>query len=165
MPGIEKLELPVVAEVKDIIKGFKNGKCLGTDLLHPEHLKYNKSDRFIVYLMLLLTTIWTTFIIPSSWLISSITCLFKNIDSRSDAENYRGLSIMSTCSKIIGSLVISRIQDAYEQIISNCQFGFRSNLSTTDATLQNAMNLSSKPLFLCFIDLKAAYDWINRDML
>jgi hypothetical protein len=25
--------------------------------------------------------------------------------------------------------------------------------------------LSSKPLFLCFIDLKAAYDWINRDML
>ena len=37
--------------------------------------------------------------IPSSWLISSITCLFKN------------------------------------------------------------------PLFLCFIDLKAAYDWINRDTL
>ena len=25
--------------------------------------------------------------------------------------------------------------------------------------------MSSQPLFLCFIDLKAAYDWINRDML
>ena len=44
---------------------------------------------------------------------------------------------------------------------------FRSNRSTTDAIfiLQNSINLSSKPLFLCFIDLKAAYDWINRDML
>ena len=117
--------------------------------------------------MLLLTTIWTTFIIPSSWLISSITCLFKNKGSRSEAENYRGLSIMSTCSKILASLVISRIRNAYEMLIMNYQFGFRSNRSTTDAIfiLQNAINLSSKPLFLCFIDLKAAYDWINRDML
>ena len=107
-----------------------------------------------MYLMLLLTTIWTTFILPSSWLISLITCIFKN-------------SIMSTCSKIILAIIISRIRNAYERIISNCQFGFRSNRSTTDAIfiLESSINLSSKPLFLCFIDLKAAYDWINRDML
>ena len=49
--------IPEVNEVHAIMKDFKNGKCLGTDLLHPEHLKYNKSDRFMVYLMLLLTTI------------------------------------------------------------------------------------------------------------
>ena len=58
--------IPDIAEVKDIIKGFKNGKYLGTDFLHPEHLTYNESNRFVVYLMLLLTTIWTTFVIPSS---------------------------------------------------------------------------------------------------
>jgi exonuclease III len=158
---------PEIEEVQEILKGFKNGKCLGTDLLHPEHLKYNKSNRFLVCLMLLMTTIWTTCVIPSSWLVSSITCLFKNKGSRSDAANYRGLSIMSTCSKLLASLIISRIRKAYEAIISNCQFGFRSNRSTTDAIfiLQNAINLSDKPLFLCFIDLKAAYDWIDRDML
>ena len=159
--------IPEVDEVQKIMKEFKNGRCQGTDLLHTEHLKYNNSNRFLVYLMLLLTTIWTTFVIPSSWLISYITCLFKNKGSRSEAENYRGLSIMSTCSKILASLLISRIRNAYERIISNSQFGFRSNRSTTDAifVLQNSKNLSSKPLFLCFIDLKAAYDWINRDML
>ena len=27
-------------EVQDVIKGFKKGRCLGTDYLHPEHLKY-----------------------------------------------------------------------------------------------------------------------------
>ena len=27
--------IPDIAEVKDIIKGFKNGECLGTDFLHP----------------------------------------------------------------------------------------------------------------------------------
>ena len=72
---------------------------------------------------------------------------------------------MATCSKIIISVVISRIRDTYEKLISNCQFGFRSNRSTTDAIfiLQNAINVSQTPLFICFIDLKAAYDWINRD--
>ena len=74
---------------------------------------------------------------------------------------------MATCSKIIISIVISRIRDTYERIISNSQFGYRCNRSTTDAIyiLQNSINLSSEPLFVCFIDLKAAYDWINRDMM
>ena len=117
--------------------------------------------------MLLLTTIWTTFLIPSSWLISTITCLFKNKGSRTEAGNYRGLSIMSTCSKVLASLIVYRIRQAYETIITKCQFGFRSNRSTTDAifVLETAINMSNQPLFLCFIDLKAAYDWINRDML
>ena len=160
-------DIPTISEVEDARKQFKNGKCQGSDIIYGEEIKYNTSKRFMVYLMFLLTIIWTTCIIPSSWLISTITCLFKNKGSRSDAANYRGLSIMSTCSKIIISIIISRIRNAYETIISNCQFGFRSNRSTTDAIfiLQTSINISSKPLFLCFIDLKAAYDWIDRDML
>ena len=116
--------------------------------------------------MLLLTTIWTTFVIISSCLISSITCSFKN-KSRSESGNYRGLSIMSTCSKVLTSLVVSIFWNTYEKLISNSQFGFRANRSTTDAIpiLQNSIKLSSKRLFLCFIDLKKAYDWINRDIL
>ena len=160
-------DIPSVSEVQEVIKKLKNGKCQGTDKIYGEELKYNTSSRFLIYFMLLLTTIWTTFILPSSWIVSSITCLFKNKGSRSDAANYRGLSIMSTCSKVIIAIIISRIRRTYERIISNFQFGFRSNRSTTDAIfiLQNAINLSSEPLFICFIDLKAAYDWINRDML
>ena len=159
-------DIPTISEVHGVHKQFKNGKCQGTDKIYAE-VKYNTSNCFMVYLMLLLTTIWTPFMIPSSWLIASITCLFKNKGSRSDAANCRGLSIMSTCSKILIAIIISRIRNAYENIISNCQFGFRSNRSTTDVIfiLQNLIDLSSKLLFLCFIDLKAAYDWINRDML
>ena len=160
-------DIPTVSEVNDARKRFKNGKCQGTDKIYGEEVKYNSSNRFMIYLMLLISTIWTSCILPSSWLISSITCLFKNKGSRSEAANYRGLSIMATCSKIIISIVISRIRDTYERIISNSQFGFRCNRSTTDAIyiLQNSINLSSEPLFVCFIDLKAAYDWINRDMM
>ena len=62
---------------------------------------------------------------------------------------------------------ISTIRDTYKNMISKCQFGFRSNRSATDAIfiLQNAIKISPDPLFICFIDLKAVYGWINRDML
>merc|ERR1711965_810178 len=135
--------------------------------IYAEELKYNFSKRFMIYMLFLISIIWTTCKVPSCWLISSITCLFKNKGSRSEACNYRGLSIMSTCSKIIISVIISRIRSTYERIISNFQYGFRSNRSTTDAIfiLQNAIKLTSDPLYVCFIDLKAAYDWIDRDML
>ena len=133
----------------------------------PRYRKNYMVKKSMVYLMLLLTTKWTTFTVAPSWLISSITCLFKNKGSRSDAANYRGLSIMSTCSKILIAIVISRIRRAYENIIGNCQFGFRSNRSTTDAIfiLQITINISSDPLFLCFIYLFYIYDWINCYML
>ena len=161
------IDIPTEKEIDEARKSFKNGKCQGTDKIYAEELKYNFSGRFIIYLMFLISVIWTTCKVPSCWLISSITCLFKNKGSRSEACNYRGLSIMSTCSKIIISVIISRIRSTYERIISNFQYGFRSNRSTTDAIfiLQNAIKLTSDPLYVCFIDLKAAYDWIDRDML
>ena len=160
-------DIPTEEEVNNARKRFKNGKCQGTDKIYAEELKYNFSERFMIYLMLLISIIWTTCKIPSCWLVSSITCLFKNKGSRSEACNYRGLSIMSTCSKIVISVIISRVRNTYERIISNCQYGFRSNRSTTDAIyiLQNAIKLTSDPLYVCFIKLKAAYDWIDRDML
>ena len=160
-------DIPTEKEIDEARKRFKNGKCQGTDKIYAEELKYNSSERFIIYLMFLISIVWTTCKVPSCWLISSITCLFKNKGSRSEACNYRGLSIMSTCSKIIISVIISRIRSTYERVISNFQYGFRSNRSTTDAIfiLQNAIKLTSDPLYVCFIDLKAAYDWIDRDML
>ena len=84
-------DIPTISEVQGVHKQFKNGKCQGTDNIYAEEVKYNTSNRFMVYLMLLLTTIWTPFMIPSLWLISSITCLFKSKGSRSDATKYRGL--------------------------------------------------------------------------
>ena len=88
---------PTEKEIRDTINKLKNGKCRGTDNIYSEQLKYNSSKRLLSMLTLLMTVIWSTCKIPSSWLISSITCLYKNKGSRSEAKNYRGLSIMATC--------------------------------------------------------------------
>ena len=49
----------------------------------------------------------------------------------------------------------------------NSQFGFRKNRSTTDAIfiVREAINSTKNPLHLCMIDLRAAYDHVDRDML
>ena len=77
------------------------------------------------------------------------------------------IEVSPLCQLVLPLLIISRIRNVYDKLIMNSQFGFQANRSTTDAifVLQNSINMTSKPLFLCFIDLKAAYDWINRDML
>ena len=83
------------------------------------------------------------------------------------AKNYMGISIMATCSKLLSAIIINRIRVRYEKLTSNSQFGFRSNKSTADAifVLRKIIEINSCEFYCCFIDLKAAYDWINRDML
>ena len=58
-------DIPTISEVWDAKKQFKDGKCQGTDKIYGEEVKYNNLRCFMMYLMLLLTTIWTTFILPS----------------------------------------------------------------------------------------------------
>ena len=47
------------------------------------------------------------------------------------------------------------------------QFGFRRNHSTTDAIfiVREAIRSTKNPIHLCMIDLRAAYDHIDRNML
>ena len=161
--------VPDIEEIKIEMKRLKNGKCMGTDKIHAEHLKYATSKRLLIYLATLVNLVWTCQQVPTRWLTASITCLYKR-GLRSCAENYRGLSIIATLSKIVSAIIVDRLRDAYEYILLPSQFGFRANRSTNDAIfiLRHVLEKSKKsksPLFIAFIDLKAAYDWIPRDAL
>ena len=130
-PFAIKEDEPTEAEVEKAISSFKNNRSAGTDKLKTECLKYNYSSTLIVCLTLLLSLIWSTLKVPRKWLHSEVTCLFKK-GSRLIASNYRGISIGTNMSRIFCKIIIDRIQDAYENNISNAQFGFRRNQSTTD---------------------------------
>ena len=113
-----------------------------------------------------MTMIWSALKVPSNWLHASITCLHKK-GPMSDASNYRGLSIGANMSCIIAKIIMSRLKDAYETNISNAQFGFRKNRSTSDGiyVLKTVIDKYAEPLIAVYIDLTAAYDHIPRDML
>ncbi len=77
------MRLPIRNRVNISKKSFNNNKCQGTDEIYAEQIKYSTSKHLIVYLLLLLTTIWNNATIPFTWLKSSISCLHKK-GSKSD---------------------------------------------------------------------------------
>ena len=70
--------------------------------------------------------------VPMFWLHANITCLHKK-GPFNIAKNYRGLSIGANMSRILAKIILKRLKEAYEKNISDAQFGFRRNRSTTDA--------------------------------
>ena len=115
---------------------------------------------------MLLALIWSTLMVPTAWLHAYITCLYKK-GSQKDPANYRGISIGANMSRILSKIIVGRIKEAYEKHISEAQFGFRKNRSTTDRIfiLKNVIQKSKDPLIAIYVDLSAAYDHIPRDFL
>ena len=170
LPSIEEAvdeSPPSNEEIQDAIKVMKNNKCKGTDNLSNEQIKYNCSSRFFNLIVILVSTIWAVVSYPKSWFHSRVCCLFKNKGSAIEGKNYRGLSINATLNRIFTTVILNRIRNVYEDNISENQFGFRKNRSTTDAifTIRKIVEKTDDFYVMCFIDLRAAYDHINRDML
>jgi len=110
--------------------------------------------------------IWSTLKVPTKWLHSEVTCLYKK-GSRLLASNYRGISIGTNMSRILSKVIIERLKTAYENSISNAQYGFRANRSTTDGIfiMKNVVDKYKDPFVAVYVDLTAAYDHIPRDFL
>ena len=103
---------------------------------------------------------------PSKLAAAYISCFYKK-GSQKDPTNYRGISIGANMSRILSKIIVGRIKDAYEKHLSETQFGFRKNRSTTDGIfiLKNVIQKTKEPLIAIYVDLSAAYDHIPRDFL
>ena len=66
---------------------------------------------------------------PDCWKVSSVVPVFKNVEERSTAKNYRPVSLLSLVSKVFEKFVNNRIVDHLEKcgLFSDFQYGFRSS--------------------------------------
>lgn len=103
--------------------------------------------------------------------VSKVTPVFKKGD-KTQPQNYRPISIVPIFSKIFESLLYTQLVLHFESnnLISNCQHGFRSNRSTTtavsnlvDDVLLAFEKKESVSLMLC--DLSKAFDCVQHDVL
>ena len=108
---------------------------------------------------------------PDSWTEGIIIPLLKKGDV-GDVNNYRGITLMSCLSKISTGVLSKRINKWCDEnnVISDCQFGFRKGCSTTDPSfvlhnlIQKTLNNRGR-LYCAFVDLKKAFDSIYRNAL
>ena len=123
------------------------------------------------HLLDIFNAILDTGIYPEIWTKGTIIPIFTEGDPN-DVCNYRGITLVSCISKIFTGILNKRIKAVIEDhdLLSEAQFGFRPQRSTVDAifvlhSLVNKKINKKVRLYCAFIDLKSAFDKVNRNGL
>ena len=110
-------------------------------------------------------------IIPYQWKIARVTPIFKSGDNNT-LGNYRPISVISVIGKIMEKIVHNQVQKYLldNNILSNCQSGFRPKFSTQTALLNVTENWLSAIdngdlVGVVMIDLKKAFDTVDHAIL
>jgi len=109
--------------------------------------------------------------IPKDWARGLIFPLFKDGDNRIP-DNYRGITLLSVVGKIYSSVLNNRVTSWCEKngVLSEEQAAFRAGRSTVDhiltvSELVRSRKVRRKETHCAFLDIRKAYDMLDRDAL
>ena len=109
---------------------------------------------------------WDTGTVPSEWLVYYMTVLEKKGD-KTLCENYRGISIGETFSKIYATILKHRLADLYERLAPEYCNGFRKGRGRSDSiyVLLEVLRLRKRKglnSWVTFFDIIKYFDRIPR---
>ena len=114
---------------------------------------------------------FTTGKVPMQFKIAKVIPIFKAGD-KSQMDNYRPISLLSSFSKIMEKIIAARLLDFLDnnKILSKWQFGFRAGHSTSHPMVHFLNKISDslnkkKHTISIFCDLKKAFDTCNHNIL
>jgi hypothetical protein len=151
---------------------LNNGKASGADSIKAEMLKSGCSH-ILKVITKLFNTIFTSSCFPDKWRESCITAIHKKGDYH-DTGNYRGIAVGSILCKVFNSVLHSRLADYIERekIIPVNQIGYKKKNRTSDHifTLKTIIDKyisrqNRQYLYVCFVDLKSAFDTVWREAM
>ena len=148
---------PDETEITDVLKKLKNGKSAND--IPAEFFKYaRQSPSLLTEMMKLLSVIWQTYEIPSSFRHSKLIALWKGLSKGSpkDPKTYRGLQIGSSLCKIMIIIILDRLKIWYDKQLLDNQNGFRSGRGTADGIyitkrVQQITDQMQKPVYILFL--------------
>lgn len=156
--------MPTPKEISQLIRKLKIKKSPGKDKV-PNILLKNLPKKGIVLLMHILRACLKLSYFPNTWKIAKVTPLPKPNKDKSNASNYRPISLLSSLSKIFEKIILCRLNEylTENQIILNEQFGFRKGHSTNHQLLRvtqfihNSLSKKHSTGMLTF-DIEKAFD-------
>lgn len=110
--------------------------------------------------------------ILEGWETANIMPIHKGEDE-DDAKNYRGISVLDASYKIMTHIMNERLKEwvSKEEILGESQASFRGGRGTRDQifTLKTMIGRRLREkggkLFVAFIDFRAAFDRVDRNLL
>ena len=122
------------------LKSLKRRKAAGCHDLPPGILK-DAAYALSSPLTHLINLSLTTGLVPNKWKIAKVTPIHKK-GNTNDYNNYRPISVLNTCSKILERAVHKQLIDHLEtNDLSKTQFGYRKNRSTELPTILLSDNI------------------------
>ena len=151
-----------IDEVRKALSRMKSRRAPGSDEVTIDILKAG-GEPIIRWLFEFFTDVWENEHMVNEWNMTTLIKLYKNKGDRKLCDNYRGIALLNTTSKIFSRIILNRIHDLVECKLLEIQSGFRPNRSTIDQIFTLKMTMEkrrafNKPLFMCFIDITKAYD-------
>lgn len=158
------------AEIENIIINLRSGSAVGWDGISSSILKSNR--QFLVPVITHICNIaFHSGIFPNAYKKALLHPIFKSGD-KSNSANYRPISVLSTLSKIMEKLLNKRLMQFLikNDILSDHQYGFRTNLSTEDAVIDLTTHITNKldqgqKCMGIFLDLQKAFDTVDIPIL
>ena len=156
-------------EVERALKETKTGKAPGVDGVHAEMLKEG-GVTVVEWLVRLFNVCFYLGMCPVDWVLAVIVPLYKGKGDVHECSNSRGISLLSVVGKVYGRILINRIRDRTEGVISEVQSGFRRGRGCTDQTfvvrqICEKYVRKGKDVYFAFLDLEKAYDRVDRDAM
>ena len=107
---------------------------------------------------------------PEDWVDATLVCLYKGKGSRQDPGMYRGISLISSMEKIFTTVILNRIKEWVDKVISQQACGFRADKSCRDAVFSLWRRMERKwrakeGFIITFIDFSKAFDSLVWDTL
>ena len=162
------LDPPSTNEIALELQYLKRNKAAGPDGLSPAFFKEG-GQALLHELTTLLQCIWETEKIPLDWCKSVVVPIFKKGD-RNSCENHRGISLVSVASKLLTGLLLRRLTGTREKQVRENQAGFRPGRGCIDhiftiRQLLEVRHTYRRSTITVFLDLRAAFDSVDRDVL
>lgn len=157
-----------VKEILDCLSSLDCDKGPGPDSIPPLFLRKCAAN-----LAGPLTTIFnyslSQGIFPDQWKIAHITPIFKsgNVDN---VANYKPVSILSACGKVIESLVQRKMFSHFKNVLDDNQHGFRPKKWTLSNLVEYVTYISSAldggtEVHAIYTDFKKAFDLVDHNLL
>ena len=169
--GVFLSEIIITEEaVKRKLKALDPCKTPGADNIHPRLLR-ELSEELAKPLTLIFNKSLEEGKLPSEWKKANVTAIFKKGD-KSQANNYRPVSLTSIVCKVLESFIRDSIQEFFENLnlYSKCQHGFRKKKSCTTQLLEVMEDFSkffdnNNNFDVIYLDFKKAFDSVPHQRL
>ena len=147
--------------VKHAIMRMKTRRAAGPGDIPIELIK-SGSQKLFEMITILISKIINGEKVQDEWNFAIVTSIHKKGDKRK-CENYRGISVTSTFSRIYGHILAKLVESEYKNMEMEEQPGFRAGRSCTDnifciTKMIEIKKATDRELYLSFIDLTKAYD-------